>query len=326
MNILITGGAGYIGSHITKWLVKQKTNKVFVLDNLSTGNKKLINKKAFFIKGDIKNFNLLKKIIKGFEIHTIIHLAAFLNISESERKKQTYFKNNILGTKNLILACKNSQVRNFIFSSSCSIYGDQKSFVNEQTKIKPKSYYAYTKHMSEKIIKKFSRKYNISYGIFRYFNVAGADTSGKIGEINSSHGHLIKNISVQSLKKKPIIKIYGNNYPTRDGTPVRDYIHISDLVDIHNKGLKYLEKYNKSFTLNCGYGKGYSVLEIVHISKKYIKNLSFVYDKKRAGDASEIYSDTRKLKKLLKWTPKYNSIKSIIKSSINFEKKFFVKN
>jgi UDP-glucose 4-epimerase len=320
MNILITGGAGYIGSHIAEQLVNKKYD-IIILDNLKTGHKKLINKKAIFIKGDIKNKKLLIRIIKRYNIQRIIHLAALLNVNEAERNKLKYEINNIQGTRNLIFACKNLNVRNLIFSSTCSIYGYTKGSVSERKKPNPQGYYARTKLKGEELIKKYSKKYKFKYAILRYFNVAGASRSGKIGEIEASHGHLIKNIAIQSLKKKPIIDIFGNNYPTKDGTCVRDYMHISDLADIHIKGLDYLEKNKKSFILNCGYGKGYSVLEIVNIFKKIKKNLIINYQKRRPGDIAQVYSNTKKLNQLLKWKPKYNDMNEIIKSAINWEKK-----
>jgi UDP-glucose 4-epimerase len=319
MNILITGGAGYIGSHIIEQLVNK--NNIIILDNLKTGHKKLINKKATFIKGDVKNRKLLKIIIKRYNIQTIIHLAAYLNVNEAERNKFKYKINNVQGTQNLIFACKNTNVKNFIFSSSCSVYGNVKGSVNERTKPNPQGYYAYTKYEGEKLIKKYAKKYKFKYGIFRYFNVAGASNSGLIGEIEKSHGHLIKNIAIQSLKKKPIINIFGNDYPTKDGTCVRDYIHVSDLADIHIKGLDYLENNKKSFILNCGYGRGYSVQEIVSIFKKIKKNITIQYQKRRPGDIAQVYSNTKKLNQLLQWKPKYNNMHKIIKSATNWEKK-----
>ena len=321
MNILVTGGAGYIGSHVVELLLKKKFN-VVVLDNLETGHNELIHKKSIFVKGDIKNKNLLKRVIFQYDIETIIHLAAYLNISESQKKKGKYQKNNIYGTKNLITSCKNSNVKNIIFSSSCSIYGNTKGKVSEKKKPNPQSYYAFTKLKGEEIIKKYSLNLRINYGILRYFNVAGASNSGKIGEIEVSHGHLIKNIAIQSQKRNPIINIYGNNYKTKDGTCVRDYIHVVDLADIHLKGIDYLSTKKKSFVLNCGYGKGYSVLEIVKIFKKIKKNLKIVISEKRPGDVGEVYSDTKKFKQILKWEPKYNNITKIIKSAIKWEKKF----
>ncbi len=320
-NILVTGGAGYIGSHIIEELVKNKNNKIFILDNLVTGYKKLINKKAKFFKGDINNTKLLDKIIKNFKIDSIIHLAALLNISEAERYKKKYYKNNVIGTLNLVKVCKNTSVKNIIFSSSCSVYGNVKGPVRERKKLNPKNYYAKTKLKSENIIKKYSNKFEYNYGILRYFNVAGASNSGKIGEIERSHGHLFKNIAIESLKKNPIIKIFGNNYLTKDGTCVRDYIHVSDLAYIHVKTLNYILNNKKSVILNCGYGKGYSVLDIVKMLKKIKKNVSIKYEKRRKGDVAQVYSEIKKLKKTLKWSPKFNKIEKILQSAIKWEKK-----
>jgi UDP-glucose 4-epimerase len=320
MSILITGGAGYIGSHITEQLIDRK-HDVIILDNLTTGYKKLINQKANFIKGDINNKKLVNNIIKQYNIETIIHLAAYLNVSEAEKNQLKYYNNNVKGTQALLSACKNSNVKNFIFSSSCSIYGNVKGSVNERVKPNPQGYYAYTKFKGEELIKKYSKKYKFKYGILRYFNVAGASNSGLIGEIEESHGHLIKNIAIESLKKKPIINIFGNDYPTKDGTCIRDYIHVSDLAYIHIKGLDYLENNKKSFILNCGYGRGYSVQEIVTIFKKIKKKLIINHQKRRPGDIAQVYSNTKKLNQLLQWKPKYNNMNKIIKSAIYWEKK-----
>ena len=319
-NILVTGGAGYIGSHIVEQLIKNKEN-VIILDNLVTGYKKLINKKAKFVKADIKNKSKIIEIIKDYNISSIIHLAAYLNVSEAENNKKKYYQNNIIGTKNLLEVCKNSNVENIIFSSSCSIYGDVKGSVNENRKANPQGYYAYTKYKSEELIKQFSKQSKFKYGILRYFNVAGSSPSGKIGEIEKSHGHLIKNLAIESLKKNPKIKIFGNDYSTKDGTCIRDYVHVSDLADVHIKGLKYLKDNQKSFVLNCGYGKGYSVKQIVDIFKKIKKSVDVQYQKRRPGDIAQVYANTKKFKKILKWRPKFNNIKLIIQSAIKWEKK-----
>ena len=319
-NILVTGGAGYIGSHIVEQLIKTKA-KVFIIDNLSTGYKKLVNKKAFFINGDINDVSKTKKIIKDKNINSIIHLAALLNVREAEKYKKKYYYNNVLGTLNLIKACKNSNVKNIIFSSSCSIYGNVNGSVNEIKKPNPHGYYAYTKYKCEQIIKKYSKDYKYNYAILRYFNVAGASNSNKIGEIQRSHGHLIKNLAIQALKKKPKIFIYGKNYHTKDGTCIRDYIHVADLSDIHLKSLYFIDKNSKSLILNCGYGKGYSVLDVINIFKKIKKNLLIIYSKRRAGDVAEVFADVKKMKKTLKWKPKYNNMSKIIKSAIKWERK-----
>lgn len=319
-NILITGGAGYIGSHIVELLVKAKAN-VIIYDNLVTGFKKLINKKAKFIKGDTKNLKKLTEVIKKNKIVSIIHLAAYLNISESETNKKKYYKNNILGTLNLVKACKNSHVKTIIFSSSCSVYGSVKGSVNEKHSLSPQSYYAYTKLKGENILKKYAKSFKFNYGILRYFNVAGASNSGKIGQIEKSHGQLIKNLAIQSLKLIPKVNIYGKNYKTKDGTCIRDYIHVSDLADIHLKILKKITKTKNSLIINCGYGKGYSVKEIVNIFKLLKKNVIVKYQKRRPGDISQIYADTKKIRKILNWKPKFNNIKKILLSAIKWENK-----
>ena len=318
-NILVTGGAGYIGSHIVELLIKTKSN-IIIIDNLVTGHKKLLNKKAKFIKVDIKNKTLITKIINDYEISSIIHLAGSLNVSEAEKNKKKYYKNNVEGTLNLVKACKNSFVKNIIFSSSCSVYGNVKGSVNEKMKPNPQSYYALTKYKAEEIIKKFSKKYDYKYGILRYFNVAGASPSGKIGEIETSHGHLIKNIAIQSLKKKPVISIYGNDYKTKDGTCVRDYIHVSDLANIHIVALKYINKNSKSLILNCGYGKPYSVLDIANIFKIKKKNTQIRFKKRRPGDIAEVYSNTKKIDKILKLKAKYDNLENILDSAYKWEK------
>ena len=320
MNILITGGAGYIGSHIVENLIKLKNN-IIIIDNLETGFKRLINKKAKFIKSDIKDKKKLVNIIKEFKIDTIIHLAAYLNVSEAEKNKKKYYNNNIIGTKNLIEACKNSNVKNIIFSSSCSVYGNIQGAVRENKKPNPMGYYAYTKYKGENLIKKYSKEFGYKYVILRYFNVAGASLSNKIGQMEKSHGQLFKNIAIQALKKNPVIRIYGNNYKTKDGTCIRDYIHVSDLAEIHGKCINYLLKKKKSTILNCGYGKGYSVQDIVNIFKIIRKDSKVLYEKKRSGDIAQIYANVKKFRKILKWKPKYNNIKQILLSSIKWEKK-----
>ena len=318
-NILITGGAGYIGSHIVEQLVKTKA-KIIIIDNMETGYKKLINKDAIFVKGDIKNLKQLSKLFYKYKINSVIHLAAYLNVSEAEKNKKKYYENNVRGTLNVVKCCKNTNVKNIVFSSSCSIYGNTKGAVDENKKANPKGYYAYTKYEGEKIIKKHAKKLKYNFAILRYFNIAGASKSNKIGEINSSHGHLFKNIAIQSLKKNPKINIYGKDYKTKDGTCVRDYMHVSDLSSAHIKALKFINNKSKSIILNCGYGKGYSVLEIAKIFKKMNKNLKINFTKRRMGDVGSVFANTKKFNRTLKLKMKYNSIEKILASSIKWEK------
>ena len=280
-NILITGGAGYIGSHITEILLK-KNKKVILIDNLSTGHRKLINLKAKFFKLDINNRPKVRKIIEKYKIDSIIHLAANLIISEGQRKPKKYYKNNVLGTKRLLDACKNTTIKNFIFSSTAAIYKEGQYKVSESSVKKPKSVYGKTKLKAEKIIKSFAKKNNINYGILRYFNIAGSSPSGKIGLINKKSDHLFKNFSIEIMKKRPKLKIYGTDYKTKDGSCIRDFIHVSDIAEIHYLILEKIAKLKISKILNCGYNKGTSVIEVAkEFKKQSSKKVDIIYTKRR---------------------------------------------
>tara|TARA_B110000444_G_C18750825_1_gene552719 strand:- start:124 stop:1098 length:975 start_codon:yes stop_codon:yes gene_type:complete len=317
--ILITGGAGYIGSHVTEVLVENK-KKIFIIDNLSTGFKKLINKKAKFYKTNILDTEKIKKIIITNKIDSVIHLAGSLIISIGEKQPKQYNKNNVLGTRSVLLACKNTSVKNFIFSSTAAVYKDNQKIVNEKSKIQPKSVYGKTKIKAEKLIISNCKKLKINYAILRYFNVCGASPTGKIGPI-SNKGSLFKNISVSLMKKKPTIEIYGNNYNTPDGTTIRDYIHVSDLADIHYKILQKICNGNKSYIVNCGYHRGTSVKEAVNeFIKQSKKKIKISYRKRRAGDLAVVIANNKKLKTTINWTPKYYRLSTIVKSCIQWEK------
>jgi len=319
-NILITGGAGYIGSHISEVLIKNK-KKIFIADNLSTGYRRLINKKAKFFKVDILKNKKIKDIIIKNKIDSVIHLAANLIIGEGEKHPKKYFKNNVLGTKNLLRACKNTTIKNLVFSSTAAVYKDGQYKVDEKSIIKPKSVYGKTKIKAEKIIKKFCKRNKINYCILRYFNIAGSSPSGKIGLINKSD-HLFKNFSREILKKRPILKIYGKNYNTKDGSCIRDFIHVSDIAEIHYKVLEKINKLKNSIVLNCGYNKGISVLEVAKVFKKQTpKKVEILFSKKRKGDLVKIIASNNKLKKFIKWKPKFNNLNTIVKSCIDWEKR-----
>ena len=320
-NVLITGGAGYIGSHVTETLLK-KNKKVFLVDNLSTGHKKLINKKAKFFKLDIANKRGIKKIIEKYKIDSIIHLAAHLIIGEGQKKPKKYYKNNVLGTKKLLEACKNSTVKNFIFSSTAAIYKEGQYKVSENSMIKPKSVYGKTKIKAENLIINFAKKNKINYGILRYFNIAGASPSGKIGLINKKSDHLFKNFSSEIMKKRPKLKIYGTDYNTTDGSCIRDFIHVSDIAQIHYLILKKIKKLKISKILNCGYNKGTSVLKVAkEFKKQSSKKVSIVFTKRRKDDLIKIIATNNKLKNFVKWTPKFDNLSKIVKSCIIWERK-----
>ena len=320
-NVLITGGAGYIGSHVTETLLK-KNKKVFLVDNLSTGHKKLINKKAKFFKLDIANKHGIKKIIEKYKIDSIIHLAAHLIIGEGQKKPKKYYKNNVLGTKKLMEACKNSTVKNFIFSSTAAIYKEGQYKVSENSMIKPKSVYGKTKIKAENLIINFAKKNKINYGILRYFNIAGASPSGKIGLINKKSDHLFKNFSSEIMKKRPKLKIYGSDYKTKDGSCIRDFIHVSDIAQIHYLILEKINKLKISKILNCGYNKGISVLEVAkEFKKQSSKKVNIIFTKRRKDDLIKIIASNNKLKNFVKWKPKFDNLSKIVKSCIIWERK-----
>ena len=290
-NILITGGAGYIGSHIAEILLK-KNKRIFLIDNLSTGHRKLINKKAKFFKLDIHNKNKVKNIIENHQIDSIIHLAANLIIGEGQKKPEKYYKNNVLGTQKLLEACQKTNVKNLIFSSTAAIYKEGQYQVSEKSTIKPKSIYGKTKIKAESLIKKFAKKNKINYGILRYFNIAGSSPSGKIGLINKNNDNLFKNFSTEVIKNKPKLKIYGTSYKTKDGTCIRDFIHVSDIAEIHYLVLEKINKFNVSKILNCGYNKGISVLQVAKEFERISqKKISIIYSKRRNNDLIKIIKD-----------------------------------
>lgn len=321
--VLVTGGAGYIGSKICNDLIDRGYN-VFVVDNLSTGHKKLINPKVTFYKENIINKKKIKSILLKNNIKSIIHCAASLSVSESMKKKEKYYKNNVLGTLALLEASKKI-IDFFIFSSTCAVYQvSKKTYVNEKSKTLPKSYYGKTKLIGEKLIKKFSKKNKFKYAILRYFNVAGSDEKLRCGCINSND-QLFKNLSARVVRKKFHIMVYGNNYNTADGTCIRDYVHVSDISRLHIKAIDYL-KNNKSFILNLGVGRGFSVLQIINAFEKIVKKkFKINFLKKRKGDIESIVSNTNKLKKIFKSNYRFKNLKEIIQSAIKWEKKNYAK-
>lgn len=237
----------------------------------------------------------------------------------SQEKPKIYFKNNVLGTKFLVKACVQNNVKNLLFSSTCAVYGNKKRFlIKENSTTTPLSIYGKTKLQAENIIKK---NFNGNYGILRYFNVAGASSDNKFGQINKSD-QLFKNLSLEVLKEKPRINIYGKNYNTKDGTCLRDYIHVEDIAYIHFQILNYISNNNVSEVFNCGYGRPYSVLEIVKAFKKLSKkNIKIFFKKRRKADIEKIYADNKKILKLISYKFKFNNLNKIINSSIKWEKK-----
>ncbi len=318
-NILIIGGAGYIGRQIIN-LLNRKKYKILVIDDLSTTKKNYLDKNIGFKKISILNKKKLDIFFKNHKFDTVIHLAAKCVVSESEKYPKQYYDTNVLGTKNILENCKKYKIKNFIFSSSCSVFSNNIKKVKETSLTKPVSYYGKTKLIAENLIKKYFKNTKIKFIILRYFNVVGADLKNKIGEIGNKD-RLFNNISKRILQKNYKIDIYGNDYKTKDGTCVRDYIHVYDLANIHIKCLEKITKIKKSVYLNCSYGRGYTVLDIAKSFQKItLKNIKIKFKSRRSGDMEEIVASNKKLIDFIKWKPKFNSINKMVSSTLIWNK------
>jgi len=322
-NILVTGGAGYIGSHLVNLLI-DKDYKVTVIDNLVTGYKKLVNKKAKFYNYDIADKKIINVILKKNKFDFVIHLAGLIRVDESIKKPKKYNDYNYVKSKIFLNNCINHNIKKIIFSSTATVYGNsKKNKISENDKLNPINPYSKSKLKFENYIINQSKKKNIKYIILRYFNVAGADQKLRSGLISKYPTHLIKIVSEVAVGKRKKIIINGNDYNTIDGTTIRDYIHVSDLAEMHILALKYLIKKNQSNIFNCGYGKGYSVKEIINNYNTIIKKkIFYTIGPRRFGDSERLVANNNKFKKYFSnWKPKFNNIKKILETSLRWEKK-----
>ncbi len=320
-NILVNGGAGYIGSHTTNALIENGFN-VIIVDDLSTGFERLIHPKAKFYKGSILDAQFLAKVMNDEKIDGVIHFAAKIVVPESISQPLNYYTNNTLGVIKTLEACKMANVKKFVFSSTAAVYGNgSNSLVDEKTPAAPLNPYGFSKLMSEQIIRDVDLEFGLKSVILRYFNVAGASQSKKYGQITKNASHLIKIACETACGKRSEMFVTGNDYNTPDGTGVRDYIHVEDLADAHVDAMNYLLKGGSSETLNCGYGHGSSVLEVISTIKK-VSGIDFkvLQGPRRVGDADSIVSDNKKIKQILGWTPKRDNLELICKSAYEWEK------
>ena len=321
MRFLVTGGAGYIGSHMVKFLLSKK-HKVTIYDNLSSA-KLNRNKRANFKKLDLLNLKELDKELSNSQFDAVFHFAALSVVSESERKSKKYYNNNVIGTKNLIKTMIKYNINNFVFSSSASVYGKPNSNkISENYKMKPISNYGKNKKEIEIYLNQMVKKNNLKFISFRYFNAAGADESGKIGEDHYPETHLIPKILNSINKNKNRVYVYGNDYKTKDGTCVRDYVHVNDIVKAHYYGLKKFKKKKCSVIYNIGSGKGFSVLDVIRsIERITQRKVKIIFKQKRKGDPPILVAKCKKILKELNWKPKYNSIDKIIITAWNWHRK-----
>ena len=320
MEVLITGGAGYIGSHIALNLL-DAGYEVTIIDDLSTGKKNLIPSKAEFIHCNVDELEKIEPLLKTKKFAALMHFAGFIEVEESVSYPEKYFQNNTTNSIKLFDLCLKNDLSNIIFSSTATVYGNptHKGLVSETDDIKPINPYGESKVRVEHYLQQLDPS-KINYIILRYFNVAGADPEVSSGLIKKNPTHLIKIASEAAGGKRGSVQIFGDDYNTPDGTAIRDYIHVSDLADIHIQVLQFMLEKKQSEIFNCGYGKGYSVKDVLNVTNSLCKNSINIFNApRRPGDAEMIVSDISKLKQMIDWTPKYNKLDFIIKTAIDWE-------
>lgn len=313
--ILVTGGAGYIGSHTVREL-RERGMDVVVYDNLSTGHIESIGDIPF-VKGDLFDVELLRKTFREYGVDSVIHFAAYSLVGESMVNPAKYYHNNVAGTLALLDAMLAENVKYLVFSSSAATYGDcGDGLITENSPQNPTSVYGQTKLMMEQFMQDYDKAYGMKYVALRYFNAAGAHASGEIGEAHNPESHLIPLILQVSNGKREQINIFGDDYPTHDGTCIRDYIHITDLADAHIKALEYLKNGGKSTYYNLGNGNGFSVKEVIDTVEKVVGSpvKKQVVDR-RPGDPASLVASSEKIQKELGWKPKYDTLDSIVASA-----------
>ncbi len=320
MSVLVTGGAGYVGSHTVK-LLDEKGYDVVVFDNLSRGHIESLPKNAKFENIDLLNSPRLKEDIKKYNIDAVIHFAALAYVGESVERPDLYYTNNVIGSLNLLNVLKENEIKKFIFSSTCSLYGNPKKIpISENQKENPINPYAKTKYVIENMLKDFDSSFGIRFVSLRYFNAAGASFDSCIGESHDPETHLIPLVLYAALGKRDKVVIFGDDYETADGTCIRDYVHVDDLAEAHVKALEYLEENHGSSIINLGSGKGYSVKEVVDIARE-VTNITFDMEVsgRRPGDPAVLIADNKKARQVLNWQPKFD-LYDIIKSAWNWHK------
>jgi UDP-glucose 4-epimerase len=327
MNILITGGAGYIGSHVAKAFLEQKQHKITILDNLCKGSIKAINAlksvgEFEFVKQNLEDLDALEKLFDERKFEAVIHFAAFIEVFESMQNPIKYYQNNTANAINLIAMCQKYGVKNFVFSSTAATYGEPDTpQVTETSAQNPINPYGKSKLMSEWVLRDTAAANpNFRYAILRYFNVAGASSDGLIGQNYPNATHLIKVATQTILGKRDKMAIFGDDYETRDGTCIRDYIHVEDLANAHLSALEYIRA-NDSEIFNVGYGTGFSVKEVIDVAKS-VSGVDFKVEiaPRRDGDPACLIANSDKLRTKTSWKPMHDDLKVIISSALNWEK------
>ena len=318
--VIVTGGAGYIGSH-TVLALRDFGYPVVVIDNLSTGDRRLLPSDVNLVIGDIADQNLVYEVLKKYNCKAVMHFAASVIVPESVNDPLKYYANNTIASQNLIECCINSNIDAFIFASTAAVYGNPEQVpISETTLTLPVTPYGSSKLMTERLLHDVSAACRFPYAALRYFNVAGADPDGRSGQIGPNTTHLIRVACELATGKREKMFVYGTDYDTPDGTCIRDFIHVSDVANAHVLALRYLLQRRKSIVLNCGYGHGFSVFEVLNVIKNLVaKPLDISSSGRREGDVPRLISDPTKIRELLDWKPKFDDLKLIIETALTWE-------
>lgn len=321
MAVLVTGGAGYIGSHMTLALL-ERGEDVVVLDNLTTGVRRLVPPAAHFVEGDIRDPVLLRRLFQTHAVDAVLHFAGSTVVPDSVARPLQYYANNTMASRDLIEACIGAGVQHFIFSSTAAVYGPSTAALIQESAVKaPGSPYGRSKLMTEQMLHDAAGASDLRYVALRYFNVAGADPRGRTGQSTPRATHLIKCACQTALGQRPYLGVFGVDYETPDGTGVRDYIHVSDLVAAHALALDHLRMGRESAVFNCGYGRGFSVREVIAAVERVAgTRLAVKALPRRPGDAAAVVADPARIKAGLGWSPRYDNLDAIVRHALAWER------
>lgn len=320
--ILVTGGAGYIGSHVVLAL-RDAGREVVVLDDLSTGRRDAVPADVTLVEGSVGDAGLVADVIERHKVGAVMHFAGSIVVPESVVKPLDYYRNNTINAQTLLEACLSRGVDQFIFSSTAAVYGAPETQpIAEDTPLAPINPYGWSKRMFEQILADASNAHGLRYVALRYFNVAGADPAGRAGQCSQTATHLIKIASQVAVGSRPEIAVYGDDYPTQDGTCVRDYVHVTDLAEAHVRALEHLERGGASRVFNCGYGRGRSILEVLKAFEEVLgKPLPMRFAPRRAGDPPELVAAGDRIRAELGWTPRHEDLRGIVETAMAWERR-----